>query len=318
MLFLLLAIFSSTMVSVMMRLSSHKVSGSYSVLVQRGTFTMNGGSIESAGENGSLSVQGTTETNGGKAYVNAGTVGKIFANRSSIVEIAVGVTYGDITTAHTPTITVAGEASVKVGDKYTAYATLTNASYAMMACQTLVLNKDLTVGAFSVPATITLDLNGKTLTAESFTSACEGAQVIDSVGTGKIVTASASFAPDNAQLPVENNGEYTFETVQFASKYEENGTKATYKFYIAGDAAETLIDDAILAGADIALEVKVTWTSSNGTDCERTFVLNETDLALYAGNWDTKMIILTIKDISAVSNVNCVAQIVADKVVVTA
>ena len=32
MLFLLLAIFSSTMVSVMMRLSSHKVSGSYSVL----------------------------------------------------------------------------------------------------------------------------------------------------------------------------------------------------------------------------------------------------------------------------------------------
>jgi hypothetical protein len=211
-----------------------------------------------------------------------------------------------------------GEAAVLVDGKYTTYATLTDALAAAAAGAKIILAKDATAAVALVPYGVTLDLNGKTLNAAQFSSAFEGAQTIDSVGTGKLVSASASFASDNAQLPVELEGVFTFETVQFASKYEEVGTKATYKFYIAGEAAATLIDDAILAGDDVKLQVKVTWTRADGTQGNRTFELSAENLALYAGNWDTKMIILTIKDISAVSNVNCVAQVVANGVTIDA
>ena len=107
---------------------------------------------------------------------------------------------------------------------------------------------------------VTLDLNGNNLNANEFASAFEGTHIVDNKGTGKLTADSVSIAEGNNQLPVQIGNEYTFEEVTFKHQYKEEATTATYKFYIDSEAAQTMIDDAIKAGSDVAVEVKVSWT----------------------------------------------------------
>ena len=207
--------------------------------------------------------------------------------------------------------------SVEGVSKYTTYANLADALAAAQPQNTVSLLKDeVTAGAVEVPVGVTLNLYGKTLIADSVTAAFDGAQVKDSKGTGKIVSDSVSLMADNNQLPVKNGTEYTFETVEFAQNL--NAEAGLYKFYIKGEAAATAIDDAILAGEAVSIDIVVTWTNGLGQSKAKTFTLDSTLLAQYAGNWDTKMITLTFVDLTNVTDLTCTAQIVANGVTVTA
>ena len=198
---------------------------------------------------------------------------------------------------------------------YKTYGTLADALAASAEGATITLVKDATAAVVSLKPGVTLDLNGKILTADEFTSAL--AQTLDSVGGGKIIAESVSFDAANKQLPVTIGNETTFENIAFATKSETVDNKYTYKFYVKSEAAATLIDDAILAGAEIAVEVKVSWTNAESETKSMVFYLGEADLETLAQNWDTKMIVLTINDVSGVTDLTCTAQIRSGTVVVT-
>ena len=203
------------------------------------------------------------------------------------------------------------------GDFYVTYATFADALVAAQSGNTITLVADVTAGTVSVPSGVTLDLNGNTLTADEFSSAFEGAHIVDGVGTGKLAASSVSYAGANNQLPIAVEGGYVFETVSFKENLTVD-TKAVYKFYIDSKAAQTALDDAILNGEAVAINVKVTWTNAEGTPKEKTFTLGEELLAQYAGAWDTKMVTLTINDLTGVSDLTCTAQVVANGVTVAA
>lgn len=335
--------------------------GSASVLVQRGTLNVTAGTIEDADGQTAVHVDGTTDTNGGKAYISGGVVGKLSLNRAASVEVSAGTVgaatlkktatldlkAGVIVTGmweaeETATVTVAEGVVTRFNpalngvegveayrmDKstgvttYTLYSKLTTALAAAQAGNTVTLMSDVTADAVVVPAGVTLNLYGRTLTADYVTAAFEGAQIKDSrvgvSGTGKIVSDSVSLMADNNQLPVAVEGGYVFEDVTFKENLTNNGTTATYKFYIDGEAANTLIDDAILAGEDIEINVHVTWTNTEGRPQDETCTLSANLMAQYAGSWDTKMIILTINGVDAVTDLTCTAQVVSNGVTVEA
>lgn len=334
--------------------------GDESVLVQRGTFNMSAGTIENTAEGVALSVQGTADTNGGKAYITGGTVGDVFMNRASSLEVS-GGTIGKATLVHTANLDIkAGATVTKMWDAaetaavtvaegvicrfnpalnevpgfeaylmdkstgvttYTVYTKLDTALNAAQAGNTVTLMSDVTAGAVVVPANVTLNLYNRTLTADSVSAQFEGAQIKDSKtgtsGVGKIVSDSVSVMADNgAFLPIAVEDGYIFEEVTFAENLSVD-TKGYYKFYIDGLAEDTKIDDAILTG-DATIEIYVTWTNGNNEPKNKTFTLDANLLAEYAGAWDTKMITLTINDLTNVTDLTCTAQVVANGVTVNA
>ena len=142
---------------------------------------------------------------------------------------------------------------------------------------------------------------------------------MDSVGTGKVDADSVAMANDNKQLPVKMNGDTTLETVEFVTKSETTAdNKAIYKFYINSEAAQTLIDDAILAGESVAVKVYVTWTNGQSESKNKTFTLDNALLIQLAEDWDNKAVVLTINDLTNVSDLTCTAQVVSGNVVVSA
>ena len=214
-----------------------------------------------------------------------------------------------------PTAYMVGEAFVLADGKYTTYATVVDATTAAAAGSTVMLAKDATAGDVTVKPGVTLDLNGKILTATSVSSAFTGAHII---GAGKIVSDSVAMAADNKQLSVTIGNETVMETVEFATQYKEENNKATYKFYVKSEAAQTLIDDAIAAGEAVKLEVKVQWTNADGEAKEKTFTLDTALTAQLAADWDNKVVVLNITDLTGVSNLTCTAQVVCGTVTVTA
>ena len=202
---------------------------------------------------------------------------------------------------------------------YKTYADLTAALAAAQAGDVVTLVADATATAVEVKNGVTLDLNGKTLTADGLVANFADTHIVDSIGTGKLAVEKLDMVnPDNKQLPVAVDGGYVFEEITIKdSDVTIDGNKAVYKFYIENVADQTMLDDAIKNGKDVKIQIYVTWTDATG-DRFQTFELNAQQLAAYAGKWDTNMIRLTITGIEGVTNLNCVAQVVSGGVTVGA
>ncbi|MBR2308914.1 MAG: hypothetical protein IKA47_00040, partial [Oscillospiraceae bacterium] len=235
---------------------------------------------------------------------------------TNVGELAIyeGVTLAESCVAYVVCAAERYEASTGV---YKTYATLADALDATASGDTVLLAKDATAGAVAVPAGVTLDLNGKTLTADSVTAAFNGTHVVDNKGTGKIDSDSVSVMSNNKQLAVHHEGNVTLETVELAEDLAINGTTGLYKFYIKNEAAATMLDDAIKAGEDVSLFVRVTWTKG-GVDKYNDYACSNTHLQEYAGNWDEKMFTLTFSDLTDIENLACTVMVTSGGVTVEA
>jgi hypothetical protein len=87
-----------------------------------------------------------------------------------------------------------------ISEAFTAekFTTLTAAIDAAEAGETIYLQSDILLSSVSVPAGVTLDLNGYKLTTSAFTT-FEGGKIVDSVGTGLLNTLArgATFLGNN-------------------------------------------------------------------------------------------------------------------------
>ena len=287
------------------------------------TLTMTGGTVTGGThgedcEGGNLYV-GTADDEG--VYAAVSVYGGTITNGSVVRGNASGtLDIYNVTIDSDPTAYLCDCVLLTTNGTYVFYDTLDEALAAAVSGDKVTLGTDVETNEVIIQSGITLDLNGKTLTAGSLTSAADGACTIDSVGKGKLEVEQmdhASFMGSNGQLPVYNEGAYTFEKVTFKHKLETAETSATYKFYIDSEAAKTLIDDAILAGNEVEINVSLAWTY-NGESSARVFTLDADKLELLANNWDTKMIVLSISYNEGVEITDCTAQVVSGGVTVEA
>ena len=119
-----------------------------------------------------------------------------------------------------------------VGDN--TYATLEDA-FAAANGEAVALSGDLKVADLVLPAKAVLNLNGYTLTAESFDSTAPGAQIVDTAaGEGQlVVNGDCEFAENNAQLPLldEQAAGYRFFNVTVKSVAVTGKKSGTPKYW---------------------------------------------------------------------------------------
>lgn len=175
----------------------------------------------------------------------------------------------------------------------------------------------LTDNMDSFSATITdacLDLNGYTLKVEGAFDASIGGNVIDTAGTGKLADSGPAFNPSNSMLPIHVGDGYVFETPVFVQNLTHTGGDATGKFgfYLNNLAADTKMDEALKEGK-ITIQVNVTWDGGQMT-CALSSEMPA--LGIYADNWDTKMLVLTLTGLTDITGLTCTAQVYANGVTV--
>ena len=107
----------------------------------------------------------------------------------------------------------------KIGDTY--YATIADAIAAAQAGDIITLVANHTEHLVELEKGITLDLNGYTLTAD-YVVAFNGNHIVDNstAKTGKLAIAkdAVALAADNTQMPIYNDGGYTFSTIKWNGK----------------------------------------------------------------------------------------------------
>ena len=176
---------------------------------------------------------------------------------------------------------------------------------------TVVLLADVTVDSLAV-AEKGLNLNGYTLTANTFTSVIAGDVIDTSAGsTGKLVCPDVAFADTNSYLPVTFPDGIHFCAVgftQWLERVDENTTKV--KFYFTQRTEETIIDDALLAGnTQLEVSIRLSWVGSDGTAKEKTFLFSSELLQKYLEKWNSRVFVTTIDGVDKITDLQCTYQV---------
>ena len=243
----------------------------------------------------------------------AGTLNAFSSGYASNMTLKSGVV-----TYQNPASVINGDLEAYVMDKsgeetkYTVYADFDAAIAAAQSGNTVSLTSNVTADQIAVPAGVTLNLYGKTLTANAVNATAEGAQIKDEKSSknagGKLVCSNVEVSEDNAFAPIYLNGEYHFQKFNVQSKLEGN----VFKFYIADAADAVLLDDLWANGSEgtsVKLEIYVTATQG-GSEKSKTFEVGTELIEQYVGGWDTKMFVLTFADLTGITNLECTARVV--------
>ena len=157
---------------------------------------------------------------------------------------------------------------------------------------------------------VTVDLNGKTLTATSVDTTT-GGRIIDSVGTGKLATNAYAAGSEQGQLPIAVDDGYVFENVTVAQKLEKvNDNEAAYKFYFSKNDAQTFLKEAA-DNEDATVKIVINY---DGLDEALKYTIGAQDLKTYANNWDVNMFTLTISGINGKTNLTCGVEVTSSEV----
>ncbi|MBR2309328.1 MAG: hypothetical protein IKA47_02180, partial [Oscillospiraceae bacterium] len=249
------------------------LTGKGKIVINEGS-SLAGGSLLSGGLGADIYSASNSEI-----VINGGTVGAIYT-RAKTLDINGGtLTKKWEVKANTATVTVA-EGVVCQGfnpvinnitgfdaylmDKstgktnYILYSTVGSALDAAQSGNTVSLMADATADEVFVPAGVTLNLYGKTLTANVVTATAEGAQIKDEKSSknagGKLVCENVAVSENNNFAPINNDGVWHFQKFAFASEMEGN----VFKFYITDAADAVQLDEHwtnLAAGITAELEV---------------------------------------------------------------
>lgn len=199
-----------------------------------------------------------------------------------------------------------------------AYTELAEAVSNATADDVIILQQNAYVDSLDLYAT--LDLNGCQLTVAGVVDAANAdAHIIDSVGTGVLVTDELRLYKENNQLPVKTgDNTYSFETVSLKQKVNlDSAGKATVKFYVDKAASDTMLDEAIRAGEHIKIRLTVSW-DEGGIRKEHSYVYKQEMVVSYAEDWDNKIFTCTITGLDELPNYSVTADIVSCSVIVKA
>ena len=156
---------------------------------------------------------------------------------------------------------------------------------------------------------VTLDLNGHTLTADAL-SATTGNLVDSTGGKGSLVCPSVALSGANKNLPLNEDGDLRLAPLTPNVTLERlTEDKVRVRFVFTQKAADTIIDDAVLAGnTDISVQICLTWTK-DGVPKERTYVCDPALLTKYAQKWDGRRFVATITGVEQVEDLTCTVKL---------
>ena len=191
------------------------------------------------------------------------------------------------------------------------YASVTAALKEAKSGETVRVMEDVSEGYILVAPGVTLDLNGMDLTA-AYAVGFNTAHIIDSVGTGSLITGLQNLVLDqeNGMVPVYNDGAYVFTKAGFAVKrnaaYQGEGVKIDAGAYpVNMDVVELLKN----GGADNNLRVVMllTWNTADGTGSQEFVFTDEVMSQVYSSNKGTwskygKMFSMTITGFDGIEN----------------
>lgn len=159
-----------------------------------------------------------------------------------------------------------------------------------------------------------LDLNGYTLEAPVVTAV--NGNICDSTGgLGLLKTSSLALAEENTNLPLQTETGYRFSSLTPDTTLERlDDDTVRIRFIFEEKAAQTQIDDLVLAGnTDISVQLYLTWTK-DGVKKARTYVCDPALLYKYAQKWDGRRFVATITGVDAVSDLTCTVKLSANGV----
>lgn len=263
--------------------------GSSNTVIKNSVLT---GGTATSGRGGDLYTGGSAT-----ATVQEGcTIGEAYNNGNGITVAAGTVFYSNPASCNLSGLEAYCMDKTTGKTQYAVYAKLGDALKAAKATNTVSLMSDVTAGEVVVPANVTLNLYGKTLTATSVTSAFEGAQIKDEKSSknagGKLICDNVTVDADNEAAPIYYEGAYHFQKIKVASKQVEN----VYKFYLSDAAADIYLDDVWANGyGESGLKLQLTASYKlNGEEKTKTIDVSDDLIKAYVAGWDTKMFVLTI------------------------
>ena len=226
-------------------------------------------------------------------YTTAAVAGDTFAITATVISELTDV-YFEI---------VEGELAVVAGAveiNGTYYATLADALAAAQAGQTITLVADLTEHLVELEKGITLDLNGYTLTAD-YVVAFNGNYIVDNstAKTGKLAIAkdAVALAANNTQMPIYNDGGYTFSDILWQVNNKlvaENANKTdnfaySYRPLFGKDATLNQLFANGGAGTGIKFIMRLTKYTEDGTAVTTDFTFSEAMIAEVYTNYIDKL-----------------------------
>ncbi|MBO5867947.1 MAG: InlB B-repeat-containing protein, partial [Oscillospiraceae bacterium] len=194
---------------------------------------------------------------------------------------------------------------------------------ALEAAETAAAPAVLLVDAFvtgNLDLYATLDLAGNALSATGIVDAANAdAHIIDSVGTGVLTADEIMMYETNDMLAIDaaNDGKLSYETIEVKQRTTVSNDVTKVNFYINKAAADTKLDDAILAGNDVKIRLTVTWTEG-GAEKSHSFVYSQDLVDLYTADWDNKMFKCNITGMNELENASVIAEVVSCGVVLQA
>ena len=190
------------------------------------------------------------------------------------------------------------------------YLTIQEALEAAREGETVKLIDD-TAGEYLVVAPgVTLDLNGYELTV-NYIVGFDTAHVVDSVGTGRLVTARQNVVLDegNGMVPVYDGEGYIFTKAGFAIRQDKTCTEG-FKIDAVAYPVNTNVVDLLADGAadnDLQVMILLTWDTDQGTGSQKFVFTDEVVSQVYSSNDGTwsgydKMFSMVITGIESIQN----------------
>ena len=169
------------------------------------------------------------------------------------------------------------------------YMTLDEALDAAQEGQTVQLLKDVTAGYILVAPGVTLDLNGKVLTAD-YAVGFDTAHIVDKAGTGKLVTGMQNVVLDeeNAMAAFYNGEAYIFTQVGFVIRKEDAAAGIGLKamaYPVNMEVVDLLKNGA--ADNNVQIMVILSWTTDDGTGSQEFVYADHFISQVYSSNKGT-------------------------------
>ena len=246
-----------------------------------------------------------------------GVVTGVAAGEANITVTTAPAPTPDVGTAADP-VSATCKVIVKAAEEAMTYEALIGA-LAQEGTDPVALSNDVDgVGNDLVLKGKTLDLAGNTLTVDSL-SALKGADVIDSVGGGKLAVAEGNLMlqKDNEAMPVKVEGGFVFTNIYNNTAFANTNDIANgvLGFKFKPKDAQNISDDFAnyMKAADehgLTVKVRMVWTNSQGAETVQEYTCGDSYLAVaYA---DGTACTITVNGVDGLDNLTVYCVLVSD------